>query len=543
MILLIGIVLGWHLDREDKGKAKIYPGVAAAYVIEENHVYLKAASRYAAAAKVYEELFGEDCPQALEARAKQAEAQEHIQQLEPQEKEFQDKSWPEVFHFANSKTRFAAEMKKRHPLAGLIYVYSPNFTRPHRVLALVCRILGVMFVGALFDTLLFALPTCDPDFESDCDVEVPFDIGLVFAVSVGVLVAATPLTSLMKFAIKHVAMSSESVSKWRQCEKMENVHAATRNLRVYNKTHKVEDDDHSFKAKTLKTIDKWWSVCVLIPQLGPEEELEVEHRFQADLELRKLQDDNDANHDSAVKKLFKLTQNDMRKRAFKKEIVNEQKLYQEVKFMGAAERDARLLEASREAQMTARQRSMYHFNRLQFETCRRPVRAAHSLIIFAALLGYVVLTCYYVATFAAHCRSGVTAVWMVGVLITLALEMVLLHPLQIFATNVVFPRFLAPVLREIDSSEQCTHFKSCLSAGLTLHRATKMAIRGGSDHMAMLGNLQGADALRAAILAAQMRGDDGPLNVSLADLSKKKPKALSLAEKLKQLEAEKVGRT
>lgn len=186
MVLLLGIVLGWHLDREDKGKAKIYPGVAAAYVIEENHVYLKAASRYAAAAKVYEELFGEDCPQALEARAKQAEAQEHIQQLEPQEKEFQDKSWPEVFHFANSKTRFAAEMKKRHPLAGVTYVYSANFTRPHRVLALVCRILGVMFIGAVFNSLLFARRDCDPLFE-DCsgnDEPVLFDIALVFAVSV-----------------------------------------------------------------------------------------------------------------------------------------------------------------------------------------------------------------------------------------------------------------------------------------------------------------------------------------------------------------------
>lgn len=71
---------------------------------------------------------------------------------------------------------------------------------------------------------------------------------------------------------------------------MENVHSATRNLKVYNKTHKQEDDNLSFKQRMFKKVDKWWSTHVCrVPQLGPEEEMEVEQRFQADAELRKLQ--------------------------------------------------------------------------------------------------------------------------------------------------------------------------------------------------------------------------------------------------------------
>jgi hypothetical protein len=145
VIFLVGVLIGWHLDREDRGKVKIHPGVSAAYVIEENDVYMKAAAKYAAAAKVYEDLFGEDCPQALNARAKQAEAQERIQQLEPQEKDFRGKTWPEIFHFANEKKHpftsiMNKELKKRHPFSSLFYTYYSNFSRPHRVLALVCRI-------------------------------------------------------------------------------------------------------------------------------------------------------------------------------------------------------------------------------------------------------------------------------------------------------------------------------------------------------------------------------------------------------------------
>lgn len=271
--LLLGGALGWHLDREDKGKAKIYPGVAAAYVIEENHVYLKAAARYAAAAKVYEELFGEDCPQALEARAKQAEAQEHIQQLEPQEKDFQDKSWPDVFHFSNSKTRFIAEMKKRHPLGGLLYVYSSNLTRPHRVLQVGCRFIGLMGMAAVLCANLHPKRTCDTSFGVECaddlHVVVPLDVGAAFAVAIIVLVATTPITSLLSWAVGHVAVSASSVARWRQCEKMENVHSATRNLRVYTKTHNKADDNMNFQQQQMKKLQKWWDRVIMMPKLQP----------------------------------------------------------------------------------------------------------------------------------------------------------------------------------------------------------------------------------------------------------------------------------
>jgi hypothetical protein len=167
--------------------------------------------------------------------------------------------------------------------------------------------------------------------------------------------------------------------------------------------------------------------------------------------------------------------------------------------MDPEQRKCRLIEAAREAQLTERvwglipmQRIMYGWNRLELDDVHEPISFPVQFLVQACVTAYLAGTAYYIATFAAACRAGVGMAWFVEVAVALAIEMGVLHPLKVFVFHVRASRLLIPVLKEIDESEQCVHFKNMLAAGsMTLLRSAKMAVRGGGETNAMLlGNLR-----------------------------------------------------
>jgi hypothetical protein len=250
IFFVLGVV-GYVQDRLDAGKATVHPTVVTSYSIEEKHVYTQAAQRYDSAAKLYEEMFGKHCPQAVEARAKQNEALEAIRKLdqkEPPSEDFTGRTWPDIFHvdssnLTNRLLQLKSEMMKRHQWFNVATHYSSNRTRPHRLLSILCGILGIMFINAnTFSsyekscTRFFTDETCplscvwDTMNESCEDPEGIPEIGPtgVIGAAIGAsVIGFLFLGSMMSRTVNAIAVSKASRAKWGQRLRLEATTNAT----------------------------------------------------------------------------------------------------------------------------------------------------------------------------------------------------------------------------------------------------------------------------------------------------------------------------
>jgi hypothetical protein len=284
VIFIVLGILGYMQDRLDAGKASVHPTVVTAYSIEEKHVYTQAAQRYDSAAKLYEEMFGKHCPQAAEAREKQNEALDAIRKLNqkaPPAEDFVGRTWPDVFHvdgsnLTNRLIQLKSEMLKRHVWFNVATQYSPNKTRPHRLLIILCGILGIMFVNA--NTFGAYEKSCT-NYENDetCPLSCVWDTILsscedpegvpeigptnVIGAAIGASIVGYLLFGKwMSHTISKIAVSKVSRARWGQRIRLEATTSAT-----FTRDNQPPSSIFSDIFPQYKTLDKIW--CYIFPQV------------------------------------------------------------------------------------------------------------------------------------------------------------------------------------------------------------------------------------------------------------------------------------
>jgi hypothetical protein len=79
---------------------------------------------------------------------------------EANQKTMAHRSWPDVFKLHGVRARFWAELRNRHPLLSLAYVYSQHYSRVQRVCTTLCGVMGLMALDAYMYSLKFPLKDC-----------------------------------------------------------------------------------------------------------------------------------------------------------------------------------------------------------------------------------------------------------------------------------------------------------------------------------------------------------------------------------------------
>lgn len=227
--------------------------------------------------------------------------------------------------------------------------------------------------------------------------------------------------------------------------------------------------------------------------------------------------------------------------------MRERELHSELKMLPSDRRRARLLEVAREHYLTVPQRILYNMNRLDFERMPKPpIDTLTEVLYWAFIVGYVLITTAVIASFGSTAYAPIVhAKWAETIIVAIILTYVICIPIKVGVCHIYTPGKLVKVLKDVESEPGYEKFKTALAAGLNLKVAVKAAVRG--DEEAAAGDLTGADALRAAILAHQQaeEGDDSSLNVTLAQLAaqRKGAGAKQMAARMKMLGAAGVSAT
>jgi hypothetical protein len=244
----------------------------------------------------------------------------------------------------------------------------------------------------------------------------------------------------------------------------------------------------------------------------------IERRARAQLLLDELH--GMVVKDTLTKVLCRCTQLDNARKKFRNQVKREKSLHDELKLMPSAQRRARLLEVAREQHLSPPQLMMYNQNRLDFERVPQPPRDMLTEWWYNTLIvTYVMVTTGVVANFGATAYPPIVhAKWAEAVIGSIVLVYLICIPVKITWLNTIVPKKLVPLLQEIEKEPSYMKYKRALKEGMNLKLAIKAAVRG--DEEANAGGLTGADALRAAILAAQTNGDDetDALNITLAQV-------------------------